>query len=652
MDAVLRNFKLIPCPAGENCKAANCQWGHPPPKPSSASNSAREDEGQENDGPRKRRRMGSETEDHHQPVPPHSLVTTASRPVSPPPLKRKVPAGASSGSRSLLNQAASSTPTRTKGSEEIEGAATSQQSARSSISRPTSPSSSTPAKPSSSVSVKKPAARKPEALNPRHLKSSAPATHDFRFKAIKMLHEQLERLNGELKKSTKAEDNKLVLTQQELIWMALDEEEKMATEKPSIYQNVIKNRIMSLKRSKPEQWKEQREAELQRTQAREALASNGKPANPFIGPEVKIDTGMEPADEVAFVKKFLLTPVENLTSHGYVAVAPSEEEIAKARDAEESSKGWEICDRCSTRFQVFPGRREDGALTSGGNCVHHPGRAYFDVDQEKRYRCCGSAVGESRGCTKGATHVFKASHPSRLAALIPFAETPANDQAPKDRGVCFDCEMGYTSRGMELIRLTATSWPDGKELLDILVNPVGEVLDLNSRYSGVWPEDFRDSLRSDEPVEWDEKSRQVLKQEQDNENRMPRRMQMVSSPVAARNMLFALIAPETPLMGHGLENDLNAVRIVHPTLVDTILLFPHRRGLPMRNGLKMLAQQHLKKIIQVDTGAGHDSAEDARTAGELVRLKVQERWNRLKALGWKLEGGVFTEPGSMSTGAE
>ncbi len=50
--------------------------------------------------------------------------------------------------------------------------------------------------------------------------------------------------------------------------------------------------------------------------------------------------------------------------------------------------------------------------------------------------------------------------------------------------------MCYTVRGMELVRLTATSWPDGKELLDVLVHPVGEILDLNSRYSGVSPEDI------------------------------------------------------------------------------------------------------------------------------------------------------------------
>ncbi|SPQ20932.1 53969d5a-8a0d-4b98-906d-497149c42c35 [Thermothielavioides terrestris] len=28
MDAVLRNFKMIPCPAGDSCTKPNCQWRH------------------------------------------------------------------------------------------------------------------------------------------------------------------------------------------------------------------------------------------------------------------------------------------------------------------------------------------------------------------------------------------------------------------------------------------------------------------------------------------------------------------------------------------------------------------------------------------------------------------------------------------------
>ena len=54
------------------------------------------------------------------------------------------------------------------------------------------------------------------------------------------------------------------------------------------------------------------------------------------------------------------------------------------------------------------------------------------------------------------------------------------------------------------------------------------------------------------------------------------------------------------------------MRIIHPTIIDTVLLYPHSRGLPLRNGLRNLMRQHLNRDIQVDgaggTKGGHDSA--------------------------------------------
>jgi hypothetical protein len=62
----------------------------------------------------------------------------------------------------------------------------------------------------------------------------------------------------------------------------------------------------------------------------------------------------------------------------------------------------------------------------------------------------------------------------------------------------------------------------------------------------------------------------------------------------------------------------------------------------------MLMEKQLNKAIQVEMVdgkvMGHDSAEDARAAGELVRLKVQTKWAQFKGDGWKLENGVFEPP--------
>ncbi|KAK4121308.1 hypothetical protein N657DRAFT_635892 [Parathielavia appendiculata] len=658
MEAVLRNFKLIPCPTGDSCTKANCPWQHPRDQIPA---SARDDGGsRDEDGPRKRRKVFSEPAST-----PVQLSSTkpepasSKRPVSPPPLKRKAPQHPS-------QPALVSTPTKPSPISTV--------------------SSSTATKPEQNVTLpqvtRQPTTpqnvmpRKPETLNPRHLKTAAPAAHDFRYKALKLLHDQFQRLNEELKKDAKQDEQKFVLSAQELIWLALDEEQRMATEKPSIYQNVIKHRIMTYKRMTPGQWKDERVAEF-RKKAAQATPGSRTPKKPVLGPPKVIQTGLTPQQEVKMLD-YLRTPIESLSKWGYVPVAPSEEEITKAREGQEASLGWEVCDRCTTRFQVFPGRREeDGALTSGGKCVHHPGRLYYpervlgDTDKPtRRYRCCQQVVGESPGCVSGSTHVFKTTSPARLAAVIPFAETPPNSLVPKDRAVCFDCEMGYTVRGLELIRLTATSWPDGKELLDVLVKPVGEILDLNSRFSGVWPEDIVNA----EPWSPDKPNTTTQDETETQEDgyrattaaaaagdetdaahgrKKKKKMQIVPSPVVARDLLFQLIAPETPLIGHGLENDLNAVRVIHPTLVDTILLYPHRRGLPMRYGLKMLMETQLNRAIQVEEvdgkATGHDSAEDARAAGELVRLKVMEKWRDMRAQGWRvLEEGEFVPPGGTA----
>ncbi|KAL2269165.1 hypothetical protein VTJ83DRAFT_4011 [Remersonia thermophila] len=679
MEAVLRNFKLIPCPTGDSCNKANCPWKHlrddkpPPPQPSQPQTQppagqlpggAQDDE----DGPRKRRKLSSEPAPAPAPraAPPAEKPVSSQRPISPPPLKRKPSPGPNPPDRTpgparpSSRSASGSGPAVT-----VPSPAPSRSSAT-----PSAKAQSLPATPKSTPKGTPP--RKPETLNPRHLKA-APAPHDFRYKAVKMLHEQYQRLNNEIVKDASEQEGKLVLSPQELIWLVLDEEQRIAADKPSLYTNLIKHRIMATKRMTPAEWKKERLAAVKKEEEARANESsfNTPTRKPVLGPPKVIETGLTPEQEVAFLAH-LRTPIEGLAQYGYVSAPPSEDEIRKAREGEAASLGWEVCDRCTTRFQVFPGRRpEDGALTSGGKCVHHPGRPYFperavgDKDKpQRRYRCCNQVVGESVGCVSGNTHVFKTSSPARLAALIPFAETPPNPNVPKDRAVCFDCEMGYTVHGLELIRLTATSWPDGKELLDVLVRPVGEILDLNSRYSGVWPEDIvnaepwsaKTATASSDSNSSNSSGGDITKDtipstsSSDGTGRRPRkRMKIVPSPVAARDLLFSLLGPDTPLIGHGLENDLNAVRIIHPTLIDTILLFPHRRGLPMRHGLKMLMETRLNRAIQVEDAeedpTGHDSAEDARAAGELVRLKVMEKWKEMKAEGWKLAEGKFVPPG-------
>ncbi|CRK38474.1 hypothetical protein BN1708_007797 [Verticillium longisporum] len=572
-------------------------------------------------------------------------LSTQARPISPPSLKRLATSRPPVAQRSSLNQNPNNTPAKSRSAsaantpsvtssstKKVTGSAGTSSSKGGATHAANASSTSTSAEASPSA---KP--RKPETLNPRLLKKS-PATYQTRVQLLKMLHQEYTRLNKELKKVAKGDDSQLVLSDQHLIWKALDEEEKCATEKPTIYSNVVKNRIMQYKRMAVREWTEERRNEHQsrNPKSRSDAKSAGTPK--------VISTGLKPAQEVQILRR-LVTSIKGLDAHGYVPTPPAEAEITKARQGLEAAQGWEKCDRCDKRFQVFPGRRdEDGALTSGGVCEHHYGKTYFPErqpgdrsKQQKRYRCCGTQVGDSVGCTETPHHVFKVTDPKRLAAVMDFAETPENPSVPSDRAVCFDCEMCYTVNGLELVRLTATAWPSGDIMLDILVQPLGEILDLNSRFSGVWPEDMS---RAQPWTSMEIPPVAISTNTKDSDRHQKAALRIVPSPNAARDLLFSLLAPNTPLIGHGLENDLNSVRIIHPTLVDTVLLNPHKHGLPYRHGLKMLMETLLNRKIQMETGGkiqGHDSAEDARAAGELALLKVMEEWQNMRFKGWTLE---------------
>ncbi|ROT41506.1 hypothetical protein SODALDRAFT_331243 [Sodiomyces alkalinus F11] len=698
------SFKHIPCPAGNKCAAFQCLFGHgnnngsgiiagtrssstvttkpstTASRPHSAPSEDDDDPTSSQGGPRKRQKIdqalataGSEERISRPPttasvaptVPATAQSTKPSsltRPISPPALGRRISSTldrlpAANGAkeknatttqpkltphRRTLSSTSSNKPPsggklRASGLDSAPTSTPSPTPARTKKNPPAgpSPSTGTASGPSASSSPKP---RKVESLNPRHLKS-APASHETRIRLLKLLHSELKRLNTELKKTAKDADTDLVLSDQELIWEALDQEEAAAVTKPTIYSQSLRNAIMKLKRMNVQQWKEER-----RTLDRRCRDTKKRPEQDPADTPKKVVTGLQPAQEVLLLRR-LLTSVDGLAAHGYVPTLPTAAEIAKARDGMEAAQGWEKCDRCDRRFQVFPGRSEDGSLTSGGACTFHHGKTYFPERQAgdkskkaKRYLCCGQEIGDSAGCAEAPHHVFKVTDPKRLASILNYAETPANPSVPADRAVCFDCEMCYTTYGLELVRLTATAWPTGATMLDVLVMPRGEILDLNSRFSGVWPDDMAQAEM------WNNKEVPNCESKDG-----PKRMKIVPSPEAARDLLFSLISPETPLIGHGLENDLNAVRIIHPTLIDTVLLHPHKAGLPFRYGLKRLMQERLDRKIQVETGSktlGHDSAEDARAAGELVHLKIMEEWQNMQRRGWKLDAsiGAFIPP--------
>ncbi|KAL4947407.1 hypothetical protein BDW69DRAFT_204429 [Aspergillus filifer] len=494
-----------------------------------------------------------------------------------------------------------------------------------------------------------------ESLNPRMI-PKAPANYNVRTAILKKLHTTLCSLNDQLKKDKGLKDKCLILTPDELVTMALDEEEKIAKDNPTVYSNIVKLRIVKLSKLDKDDWAKELKEYLNKKYYKIPSSSQTSTSTPSKKPE-PFTTGMTPEEEIA-IAKHLITPLQGLEDYGYVTRPPTAEEISTAKKGIVDAKGWEQCERCRGRFQVFPGRNEEGLLTSGGTCTHHPGKPLYPLkkktdnvtgtSREQYYSCCNQGVSESRGCTVGETHVFKVSETKRLASILQFETTPENEDPGAGRTpISFDCEMGYTTLGLELIRLTAVTWPKGEKILDVFVRPLGEILDLNSRFSGVFPEAFLNAIPygtkpDPEPGSTTEKGKK----------NGGGKLQIVPSPSFARTLLFKHLTPSTPLIGHAIDNDLNATRIIHPCVIDTAILYPAPGGFPYRMSLRVLARRYLEREIQSAGAAGHDSAEDAIAAGDLVRFRGKEVWGRLKGLGVGVSGGEVVVPQGQETAVE
>jgi DNA polymerase III epsilon subunit-like protein len=436
----------------------------------------------------------------------------------------------------------------------------------------------------------------------------------------------------------------LVLEEQELVSFALDEEEAATKLGEDIYRNAMAQKVLRYKKMSEEEW-------VQRiTEWTGATRTDSTQAQrPHEADNASLASSLSTAHEISILR-YLRTPLDGLQKYGYVTTKPTATELAAAKAAAVSAAGFETCDRCGTRFQVFPGRDDKGRLTSKGKCFYHWARASRNAGSktdritgqaEMSYPCCNKTQG-SEGCTEAETHVFNVKDARRLATILQFENTPGTNNSGAKQPLSFDCEMGYTTLGLEVIRVTAVSWPDARPVLDFLVRPYGEVLDLNTRFSGVTNEAYSNAK------DYDSVS---LEEDGMSQTSITVPLKKVASPAAARQLLFEHLDTETPLIGHAIDNDLNVCRIIHPFVVDTVLLYPHPRSLPFRYGLKVLSQKYLRRGIQTGGAAGHDSKEDAVATGDLVRKKVMEKWSVLQHDGWEFVDGVLKPPDATTGSA-
>ncbi|KAI9621430.1 hypothetical protein H4Q26_015732 [Puccinia striiformis f. sp. tritici PST-130] len=155
-----------------------------------------------------------------------------------------------------------------------------------------------------------------------------------------------------------------------------------------------------------------------------------------------------------------------------------------------------------------------------------------------------------------------------------------------------DCEMCVTASGSELTRVTIVG--SNEELVyDQLVLPDTPITDYLTRYSGITEERLKG---------------------------------ITTRLIDVQRKLSELIDFNTVLVGHSLDCDLKALKIAHPWVIDTSVIYQHPRGLPMKPSLKWLASKYLGREIQSNAlpNGGHDSEEDARTAIQLLKKKMEK----------------------------
>ncbi|XP_036344365.1 uncharacterized protein LOC118753587 [Rhagoletis pomonella] len=253
------------------------------------------------------------------------------------------------------------------------------------------------------------------------------------------------------------------------------------------------------------------------------------------------------------------------------------------------------CVRCLNFFNVT----DAGTYLKRENCTFHWGKIYeLYNDRERRcieqYTCCFGTK-DAAGCTRHPQHVWTGVVAGFNGPYSDFVHTRPHggDKGAATKVYALDCEMSFTGRGLEVTKVTVIGY-DGQVVYEHFVRPFTHIIDYNTRFSGITEKDLCKFWNND-----------------------------VKTLTEVQRDLLNLFDADTILIGHGLENDLRVLRMVHKTVVDTSIVFPHRLGFPYRRSLKHLTKSYLKRDIQV-SGDGHDSLEDTRACLELMLWKLDK----------------------------
>ena len=233
-----------------------------------------------------------------------------------------------------------------------------------------------------------------------------------------------------------------------------------------------------------------------------------------------------------------------------------------------------ICKRCNRPFQITS--KSYIYSPKNSECVFHWGKlrsTRFNKQIEQKYSCCSGEI-NAEGCETGK-HVYDGDYDGNgeglnISGYVETGKNATSDDEAKSKSsaniFALDCEMCYTTKGLELTRVSIVD-TNLKEIYESIVKPDYQILDYNTRWSGLTEESLRTCNKKIKEVQAD---------------------------------LLKLFNKDTILIGHSLDSDFKALKLIHKTVVDTSVVFPHKMGPPFKRALRNLMSEHLQKTIQED----------------------------------------------------
>ncbi|KAH6722074.1 ribonuclease H-like domain-containing protein [Leptodontidium sp. MPI-SDFR-AT-0119] len=254
-------------------------------------------------------------------------------------------------------------------------------------------------------------------------------------------------------------------------------------------------------------------------------------------------------------------------------------------DTADKSRSSKRCRRCNT----------SEAKSRGEDCTFHPSkRNKYNV--KRPYKCCPETDG--KGCTTVTGHNFQL--PPHVSRYTDFRETPASDGQAKASAVVLDCEMaGVVGNATgEPILVCAIDYVSGATILNHYVFPSQPINQMRSQFHGVTKETLHNAHSQGLTLAgWE----------------------------GARTELWKHIDENTILIGHALDNDLSALRIIHRRVVDSGILARSAIGKGGQCSLQALCAQLPRVEIRKNIGGIHDCLEDVLATREVVLFCTRKR---------------------------